>query len=1054
MAEANKILKELFDIACSALYEPSFHVSDWTAIKEIFSRVIERRLEVTESLKARFDISDDLLYRNVWEDTIITLIDVERNACMPEQARLEFHSALGPLGSFRPPLSFKAEHRYSESSYRFFDKLAEARDELWRTIRPSQHPPVASLQRPWPKGLPIQCLTGSLPIATAPGGGLTPFLSSRATRVVLLDANAALSEIPSDEETRAAIGPFVESYNVALNIYIMQKPKGPSRELALSQAWKHAIASLTPEGHMSENEAITLWRSRFHGALGTKSLVLPNVEEGEYPVLPTSSPITETLEWHPSSEQLFEIKPRELPAKAIDCLLAAKTGSIDGTQPFQGPRPRTLSYLAPWVWNTSNLKGKSAKVLEGLTTSALLYIDSRENKASRLLARPFPSANQIRYPALILDSDFLLSDSLSNASAVRVLKLVIDRAPPSLLLDLVIGIFETSSQLPSESRETSTTSNTAYQLLALLTKSDRPDIASELILSTILDRPESSSWHRQFLSPTYLCSLSPSNARKVFVDFARNIEMRLEEPSIARSADVEAGKSTVKITTVKYVAQLLQNARFLSPEDRLIILSSLFQKSTHVDVQCAVVKSMLLMLAQCANEGDLMSLQQLMKGLEMIIPVAGRLHERQGLETKSIDTLEDCEALPNVEDEKTGRPIFGLLLESASDLALSVEVRWDIAQLVLLPAYRASEMLHCSWIKMFLARRKTLHSLECMASTPVPSMLAAMLRAIPELLPTEIYEAWYRYTSNNLAPDPELSLFNKKLECQLANEDELGDPISPRDVNAVKHWLEIFNQGAKVLDRYRLADLLRRDLASALESNGVTVALLQRLVLEQARTVIRKFDQYHNNWARIIGPLRQGTGHSIYEFNVWLRNCKPVLEHIIRYIESYRKNPQWRNERDKGTSFLPSAFELQLFLVPLHPRLAAANKSEDKQYADYAGQVSELLVTAVSAGKTYHRELQQIQNDLLNKLNDPEKVEVALCLGHFTDTPEPSTVNYLQIELAHWLLQGAEQCIRTTPELLEKCERMFSQWRQSAVEDLRMRGCLGLAKGPMARSWD
>ena len=799
------------------------------------------------------------------------------------------------------------------------------------------------------------------------------------------------------------------------------------------------MVSLTPEGHMTENEAIILWRSRFHGALGTESFVLANVEESEYPLLPTSSVIIETLEWLPSSEQLAEIKPRELPAKAIDCLLAVKTGSIDVSQPFQVPRPRTSSYVAPSVWDTSNLKGKSAKVLEGLTASALLYIDSRENRASRILARPFPSANELRYPALILDSDFLLSDGLSNASAVRVLRMMIARAPSSLLLDLLIGIFESSSHSPSNSSETPTTSNTAYQLLALLTKSDRPEIASELVLRTILDRPESSSWHRQFLSPTYLCSLSPSDAGEFFMTFAGNIESKLEE----RSAEAEAGKSTVRITTVKYLAQLLRDAKFLFPEHRLKILSSLFNKSTHVDVQCAVVKSMLLMLAQCAKDGDLVSLQQVMKGLEIIIPVAGHLHENQVLEMKSIDTLEDREALPIVEDENTGRPIFGLLLESASDLTLSVEVRRDIVRLILLPVFKASQILHCTWIKLFLARKRALLNLDGTASTPVPSMLVAMLRAIPELLPTEIFEAYHWYTLISLAPHSELSRFNKTLECQLTSEDEPGDHPSARDIDAEKHWLYMFNQGAKVLDRFRLADLLRRDVAPAFGLNGFTVAWLQRLISEEANIMIRNFDKHHDNWARLIGPLRQDTGHSIH---VWLKNCKPVLEHIIMLIESYRKEPQWWDDGDKGPSFLPSVFELRLLLVPLHPRLAAANEPEDKQYTVYAGQVSELLVAAVNTGKTYHRGLQQLQTDLLSKLTDPEKVEVALCLGDLTDTPEPSTVGYLQIELAHWLLRGAERCIRMTPQLLTKCERMLSQWRQSTVEDFRMRGCLGLER--------
>lgn len=226
--------------------------------------------------------------------------------------------------------------------------------------------------------------------------------------------------------------------------------------------------------------------------------------------------------------------------------------------------------MAPWVWDTNNLKGKSAKVLDGLTASALLYIDSRENKASRILAQPFPSADRLRYPALILDSEFLLSDSLSNASAVQVLRLMIARAPPSLLLDLITGTFETSSHSPSDSHETAVTSTTAYQLLALVTKSDRPDIASGLVLRTILDRPESSSWHRLFLSPTYLCSLSPSDASGIFMALAGTIETKLEEQSVARSAD--ARQSTVKITTVKYLAQLLRGANFLSPEDRLNIL--------------------------------------------------------------------------------------------------------------------------------------------------------------------------------------------------------------------------------------------------------------------------------------------------------------------------------------------------------------------------------------------------------------------------------------------------------------------------------------------------
>ena len=95
--------------------------------------------------------------------------------------------------------------------------------------------------------------------------------------------------------------------------------------------------------------------------------------------------------------------------------------------------------------------------------------------------------------------------------------------------------------------------------------------------------------------------------------------------------------------------------------------------------------------------------------------------------------------------------------------------------------------------------------MDCAASTPVPSMLVAMLRAIPELLPTETFKAWQRYTLLNLAPKSELSRFNKLLWYQLTNEDKPRDNPSARDIDAEQHWLELFNQGAEVLDRFRLA---------------------------------------------------------------------------------------------------------------------------------------------------------------------------------------------------------------------------------------------------------
>lgn len=408
VAKGNRILLDLFNLACSSLKEPSFNVNDWDAVRRIYRLVIERRIRTATFLQHRDHVSEETIYNQVWRDTLKVLIELERTACKPEHGRLCFNSAAGPLSHGTPYSIGIKSIRFSSASYLFLDTLAKARDELWKDVRSSYSPAATSLGQPWPRGLPVQCLV-PFDLGNSEAKGFTPFLSSRVAKVVFINELDSEAGIPRDEETRSAIGAFVHSYQTSLRIHILQFPEGRLRYEEVARAWQHAMK--ITRGRMEEREAIRFWRSPFEGALPFMKLDLPmtEMECQEYPILPPMDGENETQEWDPASNQPAAIKHRQLPARAIDCFLCQSPSIINVFASFNEPRMTTLPFEPSPVWAIRDCKRKSAAVEEGLIASALLYIDSTDNKGSRTLAKPFPSSYTVRYPSLILDSDFLLS---------------------------------------------------------------------------------------------------------------------------------------------------------------------------------------------------------------------------------------------------------------------------------------------------------------------------------------------------------------------------------------------------------------------------------------------------------------------------------------------------------------------------------------------------------------------------------------------------------------------------------------------------------------------
>lgn len=1052
ITEANGILKDFYSIACSALGEPSFNVNDWSAIKTIYRRVIERRLEIARSLQRRNDISEDTMYLEVWKDTITTLIELERSGCKAEHEALLFNNAFGPLSHDESPILKTVKSPfYPASSYRFLDMLAEARDELWKEIRPTYHPSATSLQRPWPRGLPIQCLTNKpFDVANPRARGFTPFISSRATEIVFLDTDAALSNIPSDEETQAAIGPFVDHYGVALQTHIMQQPEGPERGREISRAWDHAMTSLT-QGRMNAQEATRFWRSHFQHALPGITLDLPcgDDESLRFVKLPTANDENETNEWNPAANQPPAVKPRSLSALAVDSLLAPESSQADPYQPFREPQPQTPPYEPPSILGTTDCdcKSKPAHVQEALIASALLYLDSKENKSSRILTKPFPSETEVRYPSLILDSEFLLRHgNLNRVRPIEILSQLIDRVPATLLLELTSDLLDSSPD-PVGSSDASTGSTTAIQLLTLATRCDRPEVVASQVLHTVVDRPEASSWHRRFLSPTFLNRLRPGHASGLLRSLAEAIEVKLGQQRATEEG--ESQKPVVKVTTIKYLAQLLRKTSFVAPQESLNILVSMLHANTHLDVLYTIVESILAMLAGDVEHDTSALTPRILKELEPVVPIVGRLDEGQS-------NQRDWAALPVIEDEATSPPIFGLLLAHASDAKLPLSVRRTLVESILLPSFEASRKAHNRWIELFLARNKWNHAepdlerylarSENHGTTwipPRPTVLAVMLRQIPEFLPSHYFQAWHQYTILNLAPDPSLLQFNRNITDPPDSESHEDAVSSGRDSKAERHWLNIYDQGSEVLTTSPLAYLLMNGLSTTVVTNGSTIPFIQQLVLQQARILIHDFDRLHDSWHHFLSPLKPRPWNA----RIWFDNCKPVVEDLISHVNWYRNNPTWRSSPDRKPSFLPSMFELQMMLLPPFPGYGSGGQAGDQQHADFAKAILDLLKQVLASNKTYHHELIQIQATAFKSLDASAVVNVACRLGDLSESfenSEPSTADYLRVEIAHRMLRGAEKAIHKTQALADQSDRLLAQWKGSKVEAFRMRGCIGL----------
>lgn len=1030
VSKANKILLTFLETACLALREPSFQAYDWRGSLSLFRSVVDARADGLGDLSKSASLSDSEMYDAVWPDTIQVLLEAENTGHRPGYEGIQFNQPGGPLGFH---VSSSQNYRVHHSSfYRFLDTLAKERDLLWQKFRRIMNSEVTVLPLPWPRGLPLQNLVIDYDVTYPITYEKTPYINSRSASVVSISRDLAGKPAPGDSTIKDAIGSFVDSFTLALKIQVMQQPSDAARSKRLSQLWSYAFDSLTL-GRMSNSEALRFWRPIFEQAVPHLAHELPpNEKDPEYPLLPEGADPQEITDWDTNLDQPAPKATQELQPTILDCLLNASSWSSYSSRGFSVPRPSTIGTHPSAIWSFR----ASKRIQEGIIVSAVLYLDSKRSAESgtRLLSSPFPSIGDMRYPPLMLDSAFLLKSNLHEADALNGLSSVLSRCPPTLLSHLARSLAKELSQMQPNNPRISSLEQTTYGLLRLLSASDCPWLASNIVVRTILDRPDASSWHRQLLTKSFLRRLEPSQAKANFISFANGIQEKLESSKKRTQEgpeDPKAAKPFVKVTTVKFLAQTLDDADFVSVKDAIEVLTKILRTASHIDIRVAVIDTMLAMIMR--NEKDSNELiEHVFNAFEPMIPVLGGFDERYPINADGwLEAENSCEPPYVSEEIESLPPLLEAFIQSTGKHHLPQKLRHDITTRILLPSLKTSVDNNTRWLRLFVA--KCGHTLEGLNLPPVPVKVRFLPRLINHTtsvyLPASVLSLYHDYILTLIEPSAGLRGLLDQIKT---------DPIL-RTSNSGKHFLSLFDERPQSL--YNITNLLSNQFSPTEVRNGITISQVQGYAVQQCKSLLRVSGPSFQTWQHFVRKLeppfhfgRSATDAGLHE---WRQNTKPVLEKVIADVESYRHSPAWQSNPKRSPTVLPRTFHLELWLLPY--TVVDATKPGETLYEVYAARIIWHLEQLVQRGLAAHLDdYGDISAAAMRLQSWDWKVNVGCILGDL-GSRDFSAVQHLRVKIAEKLLEGVRRKAVRSDDWA-KLRGLFKKWKECSVEEVRFRG--------------
>lgn len=1052
IAASNALLLDIIETACIGLREPSFNSSDWRTVRKLFRIVTQRRAQVSTQIQRflRLSVSDEVLYDIMWKPTVEMLIAVETISMKDENEDLLFRDLLGPLKDFD-------SHDYEVASgailTRFFQDLAIQRDGLWQHWRMSTLPAVLDLPEPWPQGLPIQCLTGSKDYTP-------PVVLERAERIVFLEAEVAMEPIPEIEDeldTSAQalyenISTFVDSYNYALSVYVKDGGSVAEEKVRTEAAWDHALHQLAGT-RMTRRESILFWRKIFLQA----GVEPPEDVKQWQPGPPPSDDPSDPVEWNPAHGRPPIIKSRPLHMTVLDYMLNADTRRTTNG-PSQLRAFSTVGEDVSAFWSVESIgRGTSPGALEGYIISALLFLDGLKAGGERLLSEAHPHVDDPRYPSLYLDDEFLSLVNKEEDQSLEMLEQLLNEVPPTLLATATryaLDALVKSAPPPKLER-------ICMNLLRLLAKSDRPELATEMILQVVVGRPDASSWHRLLLPRKFFNRLSPSQVQGFLSSFCDLIESRMQPSIEATEANAEKRPAPVKISTVKAFAQLLHEAEYVSPALSLQMLRRLFQKVPHIDVRTAIFDDFLIMLVVDENEE---MREDVLAAIEDAIPIAGGINERHKvMSAQDWENIGKDDPLPEVSPtvDDSNAPLLQRLLTALS-FAESPQ-KQELMDRIIVPIFRISMSAQRRWIAAFLQQNQDITLQDVAVShfpgLPVqPELLCSLVHEHLNILPAEIdgvsmLDAYFNLVLTNMNPSTHIKAVNKYI---------LASP-SLRNTNGGQYMLNAYSRGLRAFNyngSFHVVNLLKNPVEHD-PVNGYPIERIKGFVFEVAKVLLEQCDDTFDYWSHFINAFEpklrlmvmdqetelwidgtttikdievepsSDTESNIRVQRAWMQNCRPVLERIVEHIDLLR-TPGWQRNPQRQPAVLPPTFEMRLWLM-LKPR---------KDHLTLAAKDIWQMLSVIVERELYDEEFALLKA-LMRKVIPGKKTLLGYQLASLVDGLQDELGNYDQVDLLAIELVDALFRDAAKPMSLEQASEVrfvLDRWMRSVDEGVRMKG--------------
>lgn len=1086
--EGNAALLELTETMNLASQQPFFslgHGSPWDKLREIYRRVVEYRLEKARLVASSLDLSEGDLYDLLFRDTITMLLENE-SAWKVFNPRFNIHEHDESLLDYRVQYRFMHAHLRLPAVYRFIDDLAAQRDKVCRSERLARMPATASIPSPWTQGQTVEKLFGGWRIHPDSHEHM-PFLKSRLAAVIYMEVEDGGGKPPQDQELRRAIAGYQESYGSLLKVYVLLHPEGNERKDAMLSAFSHATKLFrqdrttvsTSSRTIRDLFVRTLSEQRI-GAFGEKVEELLDVVDHipKYPLLPSRSAKNseQAIVWNLASDVPAAVTSLSLSLVNFDTFLddafVWRQEAYVGYSGFpQSARPPTTTvetapFQPPPIWDVEcptrsffqyhererqyrNIRNTAPEVLEGLLVSALLYLDASQKEPSRLLSSAFPNASSVRYLPLSLHADIMANPEFSVEKALAIVSQLLDRVPPFLL-----------RQLNNKSTPIDVSDSLARGLLALLAGSDRPQYACDAILRAIVEVPESSSWHRKILTKKFLRRLPAQDVVRLLTSLADKILEKLNEQSSKHDETSEGLESTttttqhigrpptkkprftsglgessnlhkpvIKITTVRFLAQLLQYADFVPIEMTITILSDLIHRATHIDSRVAITEAILHMFDQACEASDEAQTARLLGMLEAVVPIAGSLSERRPTRNEDWARAEQTKQLPEVwTNGGELSPLYDALfkrLEAWKD-------NWShtkdaFVHRLVIPIIQMSASNNERWVRLFLASHDLDASTLKIPRVPINmNMIVRLLQLRPSLITGLLFEEYQDWVIYRLSPPKQIIALNEALHQASATD-------------ASVHWLSLYSQDVTIYDRNKFNMLVLLNKNKLELPSGTSLGRLQSMIIEQADVLIHNSSPGFGAWNAFLDNLQQPLDDPRRR-ELWGTRTKTIVERLLNNLTDLRSE-QWSANPARTPMLLPPSPRLRLWLATdvntrfrsltegemkdLHHTLAAEVERVVQESGPYAVELADIKRWATTG---------MLQNVELAKIFSPPPHELE----------KPTLMTFVWIDFARHLVSAS---VLPKPRHWEPPEEwqvgrleLANRWKASSNEAVRMAG--------------